>query len=292
MDRSVDSMTGVGWWARHPIGWRTRLSVAGAVLGMLPLMHGEWLAAPVAGIGGLAVVGGWAMGTSSGRTVGMAVGTGLLASLTAVFAISQWPRPGRIHAHWFDWFAVWLLIGVGCLAGLAVDWYMHTGDGVVRLGATGVALSARQAVHALAGLITASMVAICCGWLVVPFVLNYDGALHFVPRDSEILPLPPTLRLISAGPCERGGSAPVCTAEFVVTAADRATRAVTVTRLVEHLRRLGWPLQPMHDAYFGCRRTGGILHWTSHCLVLDVHADPTSAQPRTPPEAVIIRISN
>jgi hypothetical protein len=135
----------------------------------------------------------------------------------------------------------------------------------------------------VAGLITVSLAVIWCCALFV--FLDYDGALRFAPRDSEILPLPPTLRLISADHClGPRGSARACTAEFVVTAADRATRAVTVTRLVEHLRRLGWPLQPTHDAYSGCRRIGGILHWTSHCLVLDVNAEPTTlSRPRTLP---------
>src|SRR6266545_2892750 len=75
----------------------------------------------------------------------MAVGTGLVALLVAVFAVSQWPR-GLIGAPPGDWLTGWLLIGVGCLAGLVVDWYVHACDGVVRLGATGVVLSARPAV--------------------------------------------------------------------------------------------------------------------------------------------------
>ncbi len=215
----------------------------------------------------------------------------MVALLVAVFAVSQWPR-GLIGAPPGDWLTGWLLIGVGCLAGLVVDWYVHACDGVVRLGATGVVLSARPAVHAVAGLITVSLAVICCCALFV--FLDYDGALRFAPRDSEILPLPPTLRLISADHClGPRGSARACTAEFVVTAADHATRAVTVTRLVEHLRRLGWPLQPTHNAYSGCRRIGGILHWTPHCLVLDVDAEPTTlSRPRTPPEGVIAYISN
>ncbi|HEV8570193.1 MAG TPA: hypothetical protein VGQ92_24430 [Actinoplanes sp.] len=84
------------------------------------MLQGEWLAALVAGIGGLVVVGGWAVGTSGGRSVGMAVGTGLVALLVAVFAVSQWPR-GLISPPPGDWLAGWLLIGVGCLAGLVVD---------------------------------------------------------------------------------------------------------------------------------------------------------------------------
>jgi hypothetical protein len=287
----VYSVAGIGRWARHPIGWRSRLSVAGAALGVLPLVQGEWLAAPVAGIGGLVVVGGWAVGTSGGRTVGMAVGTGLLASLTAVFAVSQWPR-GLISPPPDDWLAGWLLIGVGCLVGLVVDWSVHASDGVVRLGATGVVLSTRQAVHAAAGLITTSMAVICCGGLFAPFFLNSDGALRFAARDGEILPLPPTLHLISADNCADGGSSGNCTAEFVVTARDGAARAITVDRLVDHLRRLGWPLLLHQSAYHGCRETGGILPWTPHCLWLYADAEPMPARSPTRPEAVTVYIDN
>ncbi|MGC5022653.1 hypothetical protein [Micromonospora sp. DT47] len=78
----------------------------------------------------------------------------------------------------------------------------------------------------------------------------------------------------------------------MVTAADGATRAVTVARLVNHLRRIGWPLQPSRSAYFGCRETGGILPWSPHCLVLHVHADDQHARPPTGPEAVMVSIDN
>jgi hypothetical protein len=244
----------------------------------------------VAVIGGLSVVGAWAWGTSSGRTVGMAVGAGLVALLVAVFAVSQWPRRGAISAPWFDWFAGWLLIGGGCVAALVVDWIVHASDGLVRIGATPDAVPVRPLVNTVAALATASLVFGCCMLVIV--LDENDGALRFAVRDSEIRPLPPTLRLISASPCVSGGSAGACRAEFVVAATDGAARAVTVARLVDHLRRLGWPLQPSRSAYFGCREIGGILPWTSHCLVLDVDADHERARPRTQPEAVMISITN
>lgn len=283
----MSSRAGFGWWAS--IGWRSRLGAAGAALGVLPLVQGEWLAAAVAGYVGLVVVGAWAWGTSSGRTVGVAVGAGLVASLAAVFAVSQWPR-GLISPPWSDWLAGWLLIGGGCLAALVVDWYVHASAGGVRIGATGLVLSVRQWITAVTGLATASLVLICCCGIFV--FLEYDGALRFTARDSEILPLPPTLRLISADPRADCGSSGACTAEFIVTAVDGASRATTVDRLVGHLRRLGWPLLLHAGGYAGCRETGGILPWTSHRLWLYADAEPTPTRPPTAPEAVIVYISN
>lgn len=58
------------------------------------------------------------------------------------------------------------------------------------------------------------------------------------------------------------GSSGNCTAEFVVTAADGATRAMAVARLVNHLPRLGWLLLLDHSTFARCRETGGILPWT------------------------------
>jgi hypothetical protein len=216
----VSSRAGFGWWAS--IGWRSWLSAAGATLGVPPLVQGEWLAAVVAGYVGLVVVGAWAWGTSSGRTVGVAGGVGLVASLVAVFAVSQWPR-GVISAPWSDWLAGWLLIGCGCLATLVVDWYVHASAGGVRIGATGLVLSVRQWITAVTGLATAALMLICCCGIFVLF--DHDGALRFAARDSEVLPLPSTLRLMSADHCADGGSSGNCTAEFVVTATDGATRA-------------------------------------------------------------------
>jgi hypothetical protein len=259
-------------------------------LGVLPLWQGQWLVAAVAGVGGLSVVGSWAWGTSSGRTVGVAVGAGLVTFLAVVFAVSQWPRRGLINPPWFDWFAGWLLIGVGCVAALLIDWIAHASDGLVRIGPTARPRPVRQWVTAMTAVVAAPLVFGCC---MIAMVLDEnDGALRFTPRASEILPLPPTLRLISAGPCVSGGSAGGCRAEFVVAAADGATRAVTAARLVDHLRRLGWPMQTTQSAFAGCRDIGGILPWTPHCLVLHVDADPTPARPPIDPDAVMISVTN
>ena len=50
-----------------------------------------------------------------------------------------------------------------------------------------------------------------------------------------------------------GGNSGNCTATFVVMSVDGATRTTTVDRIVEHLRRLGWPLQLSSSHYSGCR---------------------------------------
>lgn len=265
-----------------------RLSAAGATLAALPLWQCQWLVAPVAGVAGLLVVGAWAWGTSSGRRVGVAVGAILVISLAAVFAVSQWPR-GLINAPWFDWLAGWLLIGGGCVVALVVDWIVHVSAGRVRIGAT-ASVSVRQWLISVAALATVSLVLGCCGLAVV--LDENDGALRFAARDREVLPLPPTLHLLSADNCADGGSSGNCTAEFVVTATDGATRATTVDQLLDHLRRLGWPLLLHHSVYHGCRETGGILPWTPHCLWLYADAEPMPARSPTPPEAVIVYIGN
>lgn len=287
--RSSVSLRAAFRWVRGPVGWRSRLTQAAAALGFLPLLQGEWLGALVAVVSGLVVVGAWVWATGSGRIVGVTVGTGLLAALVAMFAVSQWPR-GLIRAPAEDWFAGWLLIGGWCLAALVIDWYVHAANGYVRLGpAEWVPVR-----HVIA--IMTVFVAICLGFccLGVVSLFDNDSELRSVPRSSEILPLPPTLRLIYTGPCEREGSAGGCGADFVVTAADGAPRTVTVTRLVEHLRRHGWPLQQHTAGYSACRDVGGLLHWSQHCLVLDVDRllDDVEKRPRTPPEAVLIYISN
>jgi hypothetical protein len=128
--------------------------------------------------------------------------------------------------------------------------------------------------------------------MLVIVIDDNDGALRFAARDSEVLPLPPTLYLMSADNCADGGSSGNCTAEFVVTARDGAARAMTVDQLVDHLRRLGWPLLLHQSVYDGCRETGGILPWPPHCLWLYADAEPMPARSSTPPEAVIVYIAN
>ncbi|MGN9804989.1 hypothetical protein [Micromonospora sp. L32] len=77
-----------------------------------------------------------------------------------------------------------------------------------------------------------------------------------------------------------------------MTATNGATRAAMVAQLVDHLRRLGWPLLLQHSVYHGCRETGGILPWTPHYLWLYADAEPMPARPATPPEAVIVYIGH
>ncbi|MEV1329888.1 hypothetical protein AB0J20_09970 [Micromonospora costi] len=220
----MDVIAGFVRRASSPVGWRLRLTAAGTALGLLPLWQGQWLVAPVAGVAGLLVVGAWAWGSSSGRAVGVVVGATLVTSLAAVFAVSQWPH-GLINAPWFDWFAGWLLIGGGCIAALVVDWIVHASGGRVRIGPTALTVPVRQLVTAVAALVTVGLGCACCGFAVV--LDEDDGALRFAARDSEVLPLPPTLHLMSADNCADGGSSGNCTAEFVVTATNGATRAVT-----------------------------------------------------------------
>ncbi|GHJ49880.1 hypothetical protein Cs7R123_72220 [Catellatospora sp. TT07R-123] len=252
-----------------------RLSIAGALLGTLPLLQGEWSAGVAAALTGVLVVGAWAWGSSCASRAGTAVGACLIGSMAAVFAVSQWPG-GRLGAPWFDWFAGWLLVGGGGLVALLVDRIIHNAQ--VRAGSD-IRPAARWrwvvAVAALVGVLSL----VSCGTAAV--VGDDDGSLRFEARDGELLPLPPTLRLVSADHCASGGSSGNCTAEFVVIAADGAARATTVTRLVDHLRGIGWSLDATSGSYRGCREVGGILPWTRHCLWLytgqeygDVPASP------------------
>ncbi|MEV4813864.1 hypothetical protein [Micromonospora avicenniae] len=78
----------------------------------------------------------------------------------------------------------------------------------------------------------ATVVLVCGGGLGVVGE-DGDGRLRFSARGDEVLPLPTSLRLVSADTCADGGSSGNCTAEFVVMAADEADRTTTVTRLVE-----------------------------------------------------------
>jgi hypothetical protein len=265
------------------IGWRLLLGSAGLLLGLLPLGRGQWLAALAGGIVGLSVVGTWAWG-SSGKLLGLAVGGGLVAAMVGVFAISQWPR-GQLVPPAADWLGFWMLIGVAPPAVLVVEWAVR------RFGwhhqPLSITASAQQASRIAVAAVLAAFLLICaCGYAVVG-TDNY-GVFRFSARDSEVLPLPPTLRLISANSCADGGSSGNCTAEFIVTSVDGATRATTVTRLADHLRHLGWPLQVDHSRYAGCRNVDGLLPWRPHCLWLYTDAEPPPAHP----EAVIIYIDN
>ncbi|MFE9695174.1 hypothetical protein [Micromonospora sp. NPDC005806] len=242
----------------------------------------------MAAICGLIVVGAWAWGTRSGRAVGVAVGVVFVAGQAAAFAVSQWPR-SLVAAAWLDWFAVWLLVGVVCLAALVIDRSVHP-FASPRLAGGNLTAGKVQWVASMATLAT---VVLLCGRGLGVVGYDGDGRLRFSARDDEVLPLPASLRLVSADTCADGGSSGNCTAEFVVMAADDADRTTTVTRLVEHLRGRGWPLQPDHGVYRGSRETGGILNWTAHQMWLYADVEPASVlRPASPPDAVVIYIDN
>ncbi|ODB75120.1 hypothetical protein DLJ57_04255 [Micromonospora chalcea] len=268
--------------------WRWWLTAGGVALVVLPLGQGAPMVAVVAAICGPIVVGAWAWGTRSGGAVGVAVGVVFIAGLAAVFAVSQWPG-SLVAAPWLDWFAVWLLVGVGCLAALVIDRRLHAVS-TSHLDGRSRTAGEVQWVAAMATLVT--VVALCgCGLGVVVF--DGDGRLRFPTREDEVLPLPASLRLVSADRCADGGSSGNCTAEFVVTAADGADRTTTVARLVEHLRSRGWLLQAENGVCRGSRETGGILNWTAHKMWLDADVEPASAlRPAQPSDAVVIYIDN
>ncbi len=268
--------------------WRWWLSAGGIALTLLPLGQGAPMTAVVAATFGLVVVGAWAWGTRSGRAVGVAVGVVLIAGQAAAFAISQWPR-SLIAAPWLDWLMVWMLVGIVCLAALVIDRSVHPVSSPHLAGGN---LTAGK-VHWAASTATLATVLLLggCGLGVVGS--DGDGRLRFPARDDEALPLPTSLRLVSADACADGGSSGNCTAEFAVMAADGADRATTVARLVAHLRSCGWPLQPEARGFRGSRETGGILNWTAHRMWLYDDVEPVSAQrPSPPPDAVVIYIGN
>lgn len=268
--------------------WRWWLTAGGAALAVLPLGQGAPMVAVLAAICGPVVVGAWVWGTRSGRAVGAAVGVVFIAVPAAAFAVSQWPG-NLVAAPWFDWFAVWLLVGVVCLAALVIDRSAHPFSSP-RLGGGNRTAGKVRWVASMATL--ATVVLLCgCGLGVVEY--DGDGRLRFPVRDDEVLPLPTSLRLVSADTCADGGSSGNCTAEFVVMAADGADRTTTVTRLVEHLRSRSWPLQPEHGVYRGSRETGGILNWTSHRMWLYADVEPAAVpRPAPPPDAVVLYIDN
>src|SRR6266511_654479 len=181
--------------------WRFMLSGAGVTLGLLPLGQGQWRAAFGAAVVGLLVVGAWAWGTRSSRSVGMAGGASLVGLMVVVFAVSQWPT-GLITAPPCEWLGGWLSIGAGCLAALVVDWVVHRSR--LRRVAPSPALASmwrwRVAVSVLA------TVWLVCGCGVAAVVGDGDGALRFSASDDEVLPLPTALRLVSVDHCASGGS--------------------------------------------------------------------------------------
>ncbi|WP_130399907.1 hypothetical protein [Micromonospora violae] len=268
--------------------WRWWLTTGGAALAVLPLGQGAPMVVVVAAICGLVVVGAWAWGTRSGRAIGVAVGVVFIAGQAAAFAVSQWPR-GSVAAPWLDWFGVWLLVGVVCLAALVIDRSLHAVS-TPHLDGRNRTAGEVQWVASMATLVT---VVLLCGCGVGVVVFDGDGRLRFPTREDEVLPLPASLRLVSADTCADGGSSGNCTAEFVVMAADGADRATTVTRLVEHLSSRGWPLQHENGVYRGSRETGGILNWTAHRMWLYADVEPALVlRPAQPSDAVVIYIDN
>ncbi|RKN36591.1 hypothetical protein [Micromonospora musae] len=268
-------------------GWRWWLSAIGAGLIALPLAQGAPLVAVVAAGFGVIVVAAWAWGTRSGGGLGLTVGTALAAVLAATFAVSQWPR-GLIAVPWFDWFAVWLLLGGVCLAALIIDRAVRAVPAHLPAGWNGTAARARWVVSVTA----LSIVLLFCGCGLGLVAADGDGSLRIAVGDEEILPLPPSLRLVSVESCASGGSSGNCTAEFVVAAADGADRAMTVTRLVGHLHNRGWPLRPEGAVYSGRHEPGGILNWTAHQMWLYVDAKPSELESPQPAGAVVVYIDN
>ncbi|MFG2063456.1 hypothetical protein ACGFIK_18790 [Micromonospora sp. NPDC048871] len=138
----------------------------------------------------------------------------------------------------------------------------------------------------------ATVVMLCgCGLGIAQ--IDGDGRFRTPVREDEILPLPRSLRLVSADLCASGGSSGNCTAEFVVASSDAAGRETTVTRLVAHLRDTGWALQPERGSYSGSREVSGLLRWRPHRLWLYAEAEPAVVrQPATPHDAVNVHIDN
>jgi hypothetical protein len=234
-------------------------------VGALPLLQGQWASAAFGAAVGLLVVGGWAVGTNRDPSVGVPIGAGLLALMVALFAVSQWPSD-RLAAPFLDWLLCWLLLGAVVLVALLLEPVARRPSGTARL---------RYLPWTAAVLSLCTVVLLCCCGYGVLVVEDTGGSLRFTARDGEVLPLPPTLRLLWSHPCAGGGSIGNCTAEFVVAATDGAGRAVVVERTVDHLRDLGWPLKPGNGGYSGERETAGILPWTRHDLWLynDANAD-------------------
>lgn len=273
---------GSGVATRAGDGWRWWLSAGSAGLVMLPYWQGESWLAVVAATFGVIVVGAWAWGTRSGRGVGVVVGVGLIVVLAAMFAVSQWPR-GLPVAPWLDWFAGWLMVGAVCLAAMVfsrvtypspVEWNWVS-------------------VRWIASVVPLAAVVLLCGGGLTYGQLDADLRFRVSVREDEFLPLPMSLRLVSAEPCASGGSAGNCTAEFVVTATDGASRGTTVNRLVAHLRERGWPLQPERGRYYGSREISGLMHWKPHRMWLYTEEEPPPVlEPASPRDSVTVYIDN
>ncbi|MFF5219538.1 hypothetical protein [Micromonospora sp. NPDC000442] len=263
-------------------GWRWWLSAGSAGLVVLPYWQGAPWPAVVAAVFGVIVVSAWAWGTRSGRGVGVVVGAGFIVVLATLFAVSQWPR-GLPVAPWLDWFVMWLLVGAVCLAALIIDRIWHAS--MVEWNCL--------TVRWIASVVPLAGVVLLCGGGLGIAQIDGDGRFRVPVRVDEILPLPTSLRLVSADTCASGGSSGNCTAKFVVTANDGASRETTVTRLVAHLRARGWPLQPEHGSYSGSRDISGLLHWSPHRIWLYTEAEPaTVLQPAAPQGTVNIYIDN
>jgi hypothetical protein len=243
-------------------------------VGALPLLQGQWASAAFGGAVGLVVVGGWGVGTNRDPSVGVPIGAGLLAMLVTLFAVSQWPSD-RLAAPFLDWLLCWMLLGAVVLAALLVEPAARRSNEAPRF---------RYLPWTAAVLPLCAVVMLCCCGYALLVVEDTGGTLRFTTRDAEVLPLPPTLRLLWSDKCAGSGSIGNCTAEFVVAATDGAGRAVVVERAVDHLRDLGWPLKPGNGGYYGARETAGILPWRRHDLWLYTDAASDDAECRRVPD--------
>jgi hypothetical protein len=234
--------------------WRLSIVVSGALLGILPLLHGQLLDAILADVFGMAILCTWVWSIPDFRR---GVGTGLIlaAVLLGTYMISQWPwRP--VAPPFMDWMAVWLVIG---WAGIVVA---IAGQAERKDQPTPMALILAPIPIILV------LVLACCGWAVI--VGDENGQLRFEARPAEVLPLPPTLRLLSSDMRASCGNSGSCAAEFVIVSADAASSSLTADRVAAHLRDRGWPLTG--DRETDCVRAG-FLPWRPHCIWLDT--DPS-----------------
>jgi hypothetical protein len=230
------------------------IAVSGALLGILLLLRGQLLDAAIAAFFGMGILTTWVRGIPEFRR-GVGIGLILAAILVGTYMISQWPwRP--VTPPFVDWMAAWLVIG---WAGIFVT---SAGQGAKKAQPTPIVLRLAPIPIVLASALA------CCGWGVI--VGDENGRLRFDTRPTDVLPLPPTLRLLSSdmtASCGNGGS---CVAEFVIVSADAASSSETADRVAAHLRDRGWPLTGDRDN--DCVSVG-LLPWRPHCIWLDT--DPS-----------------
>ncbi len=288
-------MSTVVWdWKGRMVGfvameWRLRLVVFGVALAILPGLEREWFGVAATAVCGGLVMGMWAWAAPSVPRLGLGVGYALLGVLVILYALSQWPN-GLVRAPVYDWLTAWLVVGGGAC--------------VVAIVSSRIAVSRCRRERGLGDqerdvvlrTVVASLVlvgALCllgCGFELV--VGDGDGRLRFRAGTNEIEPLPATLRLVAADSCASSGSSGNCTAAFVVANADRQPRPVAVSRLARALDTQGWNVAtPTNNVHSWCRRVGGLLHWTDHCLWFYDQPESPGTSPTTP-DTVTVYIDN